>query len=49
MAKDFTELRVVGLFVFVYWIDNVKTHLDGGTRSVKVAQFDLQSPRMIDL
>ena len=49
MAKDFTELSVVGLFVIVYWIDNVKTHLDGGNRSVKVAQFDLQSPKMIEL
>ena len=33
--------------VFVYWIGEVKVGI--GDRSVKVAQFDLQSARMMEL
>ena len=49
MVIDFREVRFVGPFVFVYCIDNIRTHLGWGSRSAIVAQFDLQSAKMIEI
>ena len=47
MAIDFREIRFVGPFLCL--LDRGGKSRERGSRSGKVAQIDLQSPKMIEL